>query len=273
MNLATMERRSDGVSRQRRRSFAAADEPLGYFDGPNVYGVEKENPVGGTDPSGLAVSEAKEYAGEFPKGNDGIGLDGKTPLRQDSPIFDAVFVWYKGPHRDTYKNASPLVQPFDKQCDKGDVRIHIRSVQVRKDTVDSDTKMNKRDKFLVLLFSYKYKKAPPARGEFDPPPDTHVRVASKEITFVHYVVSGTIYWKCNGKTWSSDFSGDDTEIHLPLDSKEYYEAVADVEKQYRDYFNSNQDRVPDSVPKLGELYDDKSNFMSPSAVPHAVAPQ
>jgi len=52
MNLATMERRTDGVSRQRLRNFAAADEPLGYVDGPNVYGVETGNPVSGVDPSG-----------------------------------------------------------------------------------------------------------------------------------------------------------------------------------------------------------------------------
>ena len=56
MNLATMERRADGVSRLRRRSFAVADEPLGYVDGPNVYGVERANPVGATDPMGQDVA-------------------------------------------------------------------------------------------------------------------------------------------------------------------------------------------------------------------------
>ena len=56
MNLATMERRADGVSRLRRRSFAVADEPLGYVDGPNVYGVETANPVGGTDSMGLEAT-------------------------------------------------------------------------------------------------------------------------------------------------------------------------------------------------------------------------
>ena len=54
MNLATMPTRSDGMSRQRRQNFAVADEPLGYVDGPNVYGVETANPVSGVDPMGLA---------------------------------------------------------------------------------------------------------------------------------------------------------------------------------------------------------------------------